>query len=64
MFTVGLAGHKLVVGDIVEIVHEGFYESGVRLTPRFPRIVRLRLDLREPDTAPCTVFEAEAENRA
>lgn len=59
VFTVGIGSRRLVVGDIVEIEHEGFYESGLRLTPRFPRIIRVRLDLREPDAGPLTVFEAK-----
>lgn len=41
-FTVSKGRFELKEGDIVEIIHEGFYDD---LTPRFPRIRRLRLDI-------------------
>lgn len=34
---------ELAVGDVVEVIHDGWYEAGA--TPRFPRIVRRRRDL-------------------
>mgnify|MGYP000069419844 FL=1 len=42
-FVVSARGVPVHVGEIVEVAHSGWYESGV--TPRFARIVRVRHDL-------------------
>lgn len=42
-FAVSAKGAVLVPGQIVEVKHDGWYESSV--TPRFARIVRTRVDL-------------------
>jgi hypothetical protein len=42
-FTVGRRKFDLSVGTIVEVKHEGFYETSC--IPRFPRLVRVRRDL-------------------
>lgn len=42
-FSVSAGGLALAVGQVVEVVHEGFHESVV--TPRFARIARRRRDL-------------------
>lgn len=43
LFSVAAGRHLAEVGDVVEVRHDGFYESGS--TPRFPAIVRVRRDL-------------------
>ena len=42
-FTVGCAGKALRPGDVVEMLHDGWYSER---TPRFPRIVRIRPEMR------------------
>jgi hypothetical protein len=53
-FIVSCIGRQLEPGQVVEIVHNGYYETGARLpgksygsgaTPRFARILRARPDL-------------------
>jgi ATP-dependent DNA ligase len=45
VFAVGVASHILECGMVVELKHDGWYESAA--IPRFPRIVRVRTDLRQ-----------------
>jgi hypothetical protein len=42
-FAVACSGAVYATGDVVEIAHDGWYESSV--TPRFPRVVRARADI-------------------
>lgn len=41
-FALGVGGRMLRGGEIVEVMHDGWYSAGA---PRFPRIVRVRHDL-------------------
>lgn len=43
VFTVSRGSHDLSPGSVIEVVHEGRYDSGI---PRFPRVSRVRMDLR------------------
>lgn len=44
VFAVSAKGKQLAAGDVVELACDGWYEAGA--TPRFPRIIRVRADLR------------------
>lgn len=44
-------GATLARGDVVELAHDGFHE-GVRVAPRFARIIRRRDDLRPAEAPP------------
>lgn len=43
IFSLGVNGHSLAVGDLVEVTHHGWHESSV--TPRHARVTRIRTDL-------------------
>lgn len=42
-FNVARGKHEPAVGDVVEVKHAGFYETGV--TPKYPSLVRVRREL-------------------